>query len=74
MSYLTVVFEHEENEDFQNWFKEQINSRICCVKGNEDLSVRVNAWSVNDSLAELQEYRDYVEDLTGSPEIEYDKN
>jgi len=53
---LTVTFKYIDGEEFQQWFKEQINSRICCVKGNENKQIQVTAWALYDALEKLEQY------------------
>lgn len=55
MEELTVVFQYVDCDEFHEWFKEQINSRICCVKGNENKMIQVTSWAMYDALKKLEE-------------------
>lgn len=51
---LTVTYKYIEGDQFHEWFKDQINSRICAVKANENKHIQVTAWADYDALARLE--------------------
>lgn len=50
---LTVTFKYIDCDEFREWFHEQINSRICAIKGNENKMIQVTAWADYNALEKL---------------------
>ena len=52
---LTVTYKYIDGDEFKEWFREQVNSRICAVKANQNKQIQVTGWADYDALKKLEE-------------------
>ena len=63
MQQITVTYKYLDSPEFRDWFRDEVNSRICAVKANQNKVVQVTGWGEGDAIAYLQNSQAVIDEL-----------